>query len=215
MRKIKLIVWALVLSIFFTAGLAFGETFTGPIILPNTTIYSNDAYIGPHTIIQTEDDADNVLSSIWLWEEKIRFGKGDHENFQEFMQIRPDGKVTIGQVDGGYDPDCMLAVKGTIKAGKVIVEDVSQWPDYVFRKGYALPSLEKVETYIKENKHLPDIPSENEIKENGLSISDMMAKQMQKIEELTLYLIDMKNENEKIKQKNNELTRRIAALEKK
>ena len=73
------------------------------------------------------------------------------------------------------------------------------WSDFVFEDNYKLRPLEKVESYIQQNKHLPDIPSAKEIKENGLSMAQMMSKQMQKIEELTLYLIQMKEETEALK----------------
>ena len=79
------------------------------------------------------------------------------------------------------------------------------WPDYVFSDNYKLLSLKEVDDFIKEKKHLPGIPSEKEVKEEGLSISDMMAKQMQKIEELTLYMIDLKKENDAIKKELAEL----------
>ena len=112
------------------------------------------------------------------------------------------GGVGIGTTNPG---SYKLAVEGKIGAREVVVTQAG-WSDYVFDDKYELPSLVKVESYIKENKHLPDIPSAKEIKEKGLSVSDMLAKQMQKIEELTLYLIQLKKENEDLKS-------RVAALE--
>lgn len=116
------------------------------------------------------------------------------------------GKVGINTTNPGT---YHLAVNGKIRAKEIKVE--SGWSDFVFEEGYELPSLEKVESYIKENKHLPDIPSAKEVKEKGLAVSDMLAKQMQKIEELTLYMIQLKKENEL---RVAELKKRIAALEK-
>ena len=69
--------------------------------------------------------------------------------------------------------------------------EATKWPDFVFDKDYKLRTLQEVENHINEHKHLPDIPSEKEVKENGLSLGEMQAKLLQKIEELTLYTIEL------------------------
>jgi hypothetical protein len=94
-------------------------------------------------------------------------------------------------------PGYALDVAGTIRAEEVKVE--TGWSDYVFEGNYKLRPLDEVEDHIKRHKHLPDIPSAQEIKENGLNIAEMMSRQMQKIEELTLYMIDLKKENAVLK----------------
>lgn len=124
----------------------------------------------------------------------------DFRNTFERITIEHTGNVGIGCIN----PQNKLDVNGTIRATEVIVE--TGWCDFVFDDDYNLPSLDKVESYIKEKKHLPDIPSEKEIKEEGLSMASMMVKQMQKIEELTLYVIELKKENK-------ELGERLVALE--
>lgn len=90
-----------------------------------------------------------------------------------------------------------LDIKGTILANEVRIETGWQWPDYVFDKDYELPTLEEVANHIEEHKHLPGIPSEKEVKENGIDLSEMTTKMMQKIEELTLYVI---KQDKKIKE---------------
>ena len=76
---------------------------------------------------------------------------------------------------------------GTLRAREVIV--ASSWADHVFAEDYQLPPLDEVKQYITENKHLPGIPAEAEVKEEGVSLGDMQVKLLQKIEELTLYVI--------------------------
>jgi hypothetical protein len=81
------------------------------------------------------------------------------------------------------------------------------WSDFVFADDYSLMPLEEVEKHIQQNRHLPDIPSEEEVLENGLNLGDMQARLLQKVEELTLYMIQLKKENEVLK-------KRISMLEK-
>jgi hypothetical protein len=111
------------------------------------------------------------------------------------------GNVGIGTANPGT---YALAVNGSIRAKEVIVE--SGWSDFVFESNYKLRSLDELEKYIKTNKHLPDVPSEAEVKAKGVSIGDMQSKLLQKVEELTLYMIELKKENQ-------ELQKRVNALE--
>ncbi|WP_276090975.1 hypothetical protein [Pedobacter sp. JY14-1] len=102
-----------------------------------------------------------------------------------------NGNVGIGALDTkGYK----LAVAGSMIAESVKVKLQGAWPDYVFTKGYKLPTLTETETHIKENGHLPGIPSASEVKENGVELGEMNKKLLQKIEELTLHLIEMEKE---------------------
>lgn len=73
------------------------------------------------------------------------------------------------------------------------------WSDYVFEKDYKLRSLSEVESFIKNKKHLPGIPSAAEVVNTGIDLAEMDAKLLSKIEELTLYLINQQKEIEKLK----------------
>jgi hypothetical protein len=107
--------------------------------------------------------------------------------------------AATGNVGIGTDnPTYKLSVNGNIRSKEVVVE--TGWADYVFQKNYKLPSLRDVEKYIEVNKHLPNIPSAAEIEANGLHLGDTQKKMMEKIEELTLYLIEANKRIEKLEQ---------------
>lgn len=93
-----------------------------------------------------------------------------------------------------------LFVKKGIRTEKVKVDLASGvWADYVFEDDYELKSLDEVEEYINENGHLPKMPSAEEVEKEGLNLGEMDALLLEKIEELTLYMINLKQENEKMK----------------
>ena len=103
---------------------------------------------------------------------------------QSRLDILYNGNVGIGVAN----PQNKLDVNGTIHARQIKV-DLTGWSDFVFSKNYQLPTLKDVKSHIDEKKHLPGIPSEAEVKENGIDVGEMQAKLLQKIEELTLYVI--------------------------
>ncbi|GAA3773398.1 hypothetical protein [Flavobacterium ginsengiterrae] len=110
------------------------------------------------------------------------------------MEITGNGNVGIGQAN----PTNKLDVKGTIHSKEVKV-DMAGWSDFVFKKEYNLATLEEVEKHIAEKGHLENIPSEQEVLKNGINLGEMNAKLLQKIEELTLHMIEMKKEIEALK----------------
>ncbi|QLE02043.1 hypothetical protein HX109_10935 [Galbibacter sp. BG1] len=95
---------------------------------------------------------------------------------------------------GTTEPDSKLTVKGKVHAQEVKLDLVgSVAPDYVFKEGYNLKSLEEVERHIKDKGHLPNIPSAREMEEEGIDMKEMNLKLLEKIEELTLYIIEQQN----------------------
>ncbi|MBQ4804321.1 hypothetical protein J8L88_15765 [Aquimarina sp. MMG015] len=129
------------------------------------------------------------------------------------MSIMKNGNVGIGTADTkGYK----LGVKGKIAAEEVKVALHANWPDYVFEDNYNLPTLQQVENHITEKGHLENIPSAAEVAENGIQLGEMNTKLLQKIEELTLYMIEqnkktdlLQQEVEALKKKNEELEKKI------
>lgn len=114
------------------------------------------------------------------------------------LSINTAGNVSIGTstVYGGATP-YMLSVNGKV-ACKELKVDVN-WADYVFADDYALRDLKEVEQFIAANKHLPDVPSAAKVEADGLMVGEMQAVMMQKIEELTLYIIEQQKQIDALK----------------
>ena len=96
-----------------------------------------------------------------------------------------------------------LAVNGDIIATKIKVKPYGNWPDYVFKPTYNLPSLTEVKSYIDQNQHLPDMPSAATVEKDGQDIGEMNKLLLKKVEELTLYVIKLQEQNDEIMKKLN------------
>lgn len=108
--------------------------------------------------------------------------------------------IGIGTTLANNPNSYKLAVNGKIGAKEVQIENTSlTWPDFVFKQGYYLRTLTEVEEFINANGHLPEIPSEEQVKQEGIKVSELNAKLLQKIEELTLYVIELKKEVDALK----------------
>jgi hypothetical protein len=150
--------------------LNFKRTSDGWIAARIGQVYSRVAY-GGHLIFETNGSANST-------------------NLIERMRITYDGNVGIGTTI----PDALLAVKGTIHSQEVKVDLNVPGPDYVFEPNYDLKPLSEIETYIKANKHLPEIPSAKEMEKNGVQLGEMNMLLLKKVEELTLYIIEKEKE---------------------
>ena len=129
------------------------------------------------------------------------------------VYIHPEGDVGVGTTS----PDAKLTVKGDIHAEQVRVDLNVPGPDYVFEKDYDLPTLKDIETYVRENKHLPEVPSAQEMEESGIDLGVMNILLLKKIEEMTLHLIQQNKLNamqsEKIALQNKIITKLQAQVE--
>lgn len=113
---------------------------------------------------------------------------------------------------GTTSPSHKLTVVGSVRATS-FVGDVNSYADFVFKPGYRLASLAEVEASIKANGHLPNIPSEAEVKRDGLDVVGMQVKLLQKVEEMTLYLVAHEKALQRLRAENEKLLRKISDLE--
>ncbi|BFP41894.1 hypothetical protein FGF1_27390 [Flavobacteriaceae bacterium GF1] len=132
--------------------------------------------------------------------EHIRIYRGGN------LLLQPtSGAVGIGTISTGSHK---LAVEGSIGAREIKVQ-ASGWSDFVFLDDYKLPTLQEVEDHIKKKGHLQDIPSAQDVAENGIRLGEMDARLLQKIEELTLYMISLKKEVRSLKAQNQDLQKQL------
>lgn len=143
---------------------------------------------------------------------KINFGDGDYvflgeQDADDRLVLKAGsfdfktGDVFVGVTDFTKAAGYKLRVNGKIIAEEVRVQLTGAWPDYVFNEGYQKLTIPQLEQYIKNNKHLPNIPSAAEVENNGQHIGELQKKMMEKIEELSLYIIELKKEIDSLKNK--------------
>lgn len=135
----------------------------------------------------------------------IGYGSGNpsalhlYSNNVETVTVK-DGKMLIGT--GAFPTGThALAVNGSAIFTKAIVKLTANWPDYVFWPKYKLLSLSELETFLLKNQHLPDMPSAFEVEKNGIDLGDNQAILLKKIEELTLYIIELNKKVEELSKK--------------
>ena len=125
-------------------------------------------------------------------------------NAPKSLELKSDnisltGKIGINTVN--HVDDYALAVNGGIISTKVYIKEVKLWPDYVFADDYSLMGLDELRLYLNENRHLPGIPGEKEIVANGYDMSEMQTLMMEKIEEMTRYILLLQDEIDLLKSK--------------
>ncbi|MBC7850249.1 MAG: hypothetical protein H7Y31_10960 [Chitinophagaceae bacterium] len=185
-------------------------------IYPGGEIVIGDNTVGPYpTAPLTVKGVNNSFGIMHLGDNGNVFGSrmggtsagiGTFSNTNLRLFVNNTSAVFIGSntnnVGIGIEfPTHRLEVNGTVRTKEVIVETIN-WPDYVFSRNYRLPSLAELEKFILQNKHLPNIPSAKEIEQNGLHLGDTQKKMMEKIEELSLYIIQLNKRIEQLERNN-------------
>lgn len=140
-----------------------------------------------------------ILSNVKLDQTKALAVVNSNTGWVEPFVVYGNGQTRIGVKSSTAHPNAMLTVDGKIVCKDLYVTATSDWPDFVFEKNYQLASLSDVRAYYEANKHLPNVPTACEIEEKGINMSEMSAIQMQKIEELTIYIVQLKEELDRLK----------------
>jgi hypothetical protein len=142
--------------------------------------------------------------------EKLDVMGSVYANDKIFIGTRGDGTagnpaLTPTQLGGNYK----LFVNGSAIFTKAVVRLTSSWADYVFEPTYKLPTLSQVEAYITKHKHLEGVPSATEVKEKGIDLGDNQIILLKKVEELTLYMIELNKKVEVLAKENEELKKKV------
>ena len=131
-----------------------------------------------------------------------------HLSCQQFVSKKKYGRNLSAIGGNGY----RLYVADGIRTEKVRVDVKDVWADYVFEEEYERNSIEEVADFVKENKHLPNVPSAEEVENNGIDVANMDATLLRQIEELWLHTMDMNEELKSLKRENEQLKHELELL---
>lgn len=137
----------------------------------------------------------------------------DGNNNVTLSMPKANSHICIGTTNWYDGEEYALSVNGNVRADRVKV--YTTWADFVFEDEYELPTLPEVEKYIKENGHLENIPSAAEVEEKGIELGEMNKLLLQKVEELTLYMIEQNKVNEQQAKQIEELKAQVKELSEK
>lgn len=176
---------------------------TGDVVIPGSNAWT----------LHTPDDGRTTLyvapwgtdERDWLWSRQTEFSKnGD---------VRFSGNIKIGRNIPTNHPNYRLAVEGKLVCQSLYITAPTSWADFVFADRHKYLSLPKLESYLLRNKHLPAIPSAEEITSNGYNVTEMDAKLLQSVEELTLHVISLNKEMVAMRKENIRMKAKIHALQ--
>lgn len=167
-------------------------------------IPDNDAFEGTNGLTQGDDisilfddqkgnNSDNSTAGLVIGPQISTFAK-------EGIRITATGNVGIGTSMVNNPNNYKLGVSGVIGCQGINIENTSTtWSDYVFDPNYSLLALDTLERFIKEKKHLPEVPTACDVADKGINIAEMESTLLKKVEELTLYTIKLNKQNEELK----------------
>ena len=112
-------------------------------------------------------------------------------------QLAIPGSIVVGGEEeaSGY----VLSINGKAICEELQVEFIADWPDYVFEESYPLLSIDEMADFIESKGHLPGIPPSRQVESQGFAVGDMQKRMLEKVEELTLYVIQLHEENVELK----------------
>lgn len=148
-------------------------------------------------MLQPTDNTKNATIIFRNSSNNISVGSDNIMNLSATSYSFTTGKVGIGCVNNMND--FALAVQGGVVSTKVSVLDIDSWPDFVFGNNYKLMNLYELEQYINANRHLPEVPSAEEVSASGIDLGEMNALLLQKVEELTLHIIELQKQIDELK----------------
>ncbi|MBI2280947.1 MAG: hypothetical protein HYU68_09710 [Bacteroidetes bacterium] len=196
MKLCKNLNLTLIIGLFLIANFSYGQwSGTGPIETYDEVKIYNKLYVGGSIGI---DSYSPVTTPKLIDRDDTRYqcNPGSQSAFYSLKIQQSSNDLTMFAVDN----DGTTHINATLKAKEIFVQ-TNVWADYVFKKDYQLMSLYELENYIQKNNHLPKIPSQEKMIDGGVNVSEMNILMMEKIEELTLYVIQLKKEIDALKTK--------------
>ncbi len=166
-------------------------------------MFSNGDITNPKNVsywtIGARVSGDNILKTAQTFKISHKAGTDDVE--KEFFSIDSyEGRVKIGDVNTQIDGYKLYVEQGILtEKVKVAIKNSKDWYDHVFDKSYSLMPLNQLDKFIKTNKHLPGVQTTEQVMNEGLDLGKMNALMLKKIEELTLYTIQLKKELDETK----------------
>lgn len=178
------------------SGTVKGDAIKTELVYVTDSATGDNAILSPWSLEFSHDNSGTTYTTFMETTDgnklDISFGPARNVRFIfDRYGFRIGSNTALLNQDGTYP----LVVDGTILAKELQIKDATNWPDYVFTSNYKLKSLSEVEHYINQNGKLPEVPSELEVTRNGVNIGEMQTVLLKKIEELTLYMIDLEKQN--------------------
>ncbi len=171
----------------------------------NTIAYISSKATNDSATLFFSEGTGATLGMYWMYDgygdEMELWGRSSSSDWGPHLLVkRNSGDVAIGS---DFATGYKLSVDGKIICEELRVDLSTGWPDYVFGKDYKLLSLKELDSFIEINGHLPNIPAAEEIQESGLEVGEMQRLMMEKIEELSLYVIQQQKEIDELKKQIN------------